>query len=234
MVGGLPVARLTRVAQALEATLVVELRWNGERLDRLLDERHAALVERVADRLFGYGWQVFPEVSFSIYGERGSIDLLAWHPPTRLAIVVEVKSALGDVQDTLATLDRKTRNAPKVARDRELPARAVTRLLVLEDASTTRRRVAAHAITFDRVFPARGAELRRFLRAPSVQDLPAGGLWFLSPGHPVTGKRGTVGRQRVRPPKADAGTHAQGATGGSSGHGGPPARQRDGYQPPQG
>ena len=32
-------------------------------------------------------WIVEPEVSFSIYGERGVIDILAWHPTSRILLL---------------------------------------------------------------------------------------------------------------------------------------------------
>ena len=43
-----PVAGYGRAAAALGATVDLRLRWNGEQLDRLLDEAHAHLVELVA------------------------------------------------------------------------------------------------------------------------------------------------------------------------------------------
>ena len=35
-----------------------------------------------------------PEVSFSIYGERGVIDMLLWHPARRALLVVELKTGV--------------------------------------------------------------------------------------------------------------------------------------------
>src|SRR5262245_19859382 len=51
--------------------------WRSGDLDRLLDEDHAALAFLAIRFLERHGWTVSPEVSFSIYAERGSIDLLA-------------------------------------------------------------------------------------------------------------------------------------------------------------
>jgi len=61
--------------------------------------RHAFLAESVVDALRRDSpeWQVFPEVSFSIWGERGVIDLLAWHPGRRALLVIELKTELVDV-----------------------------------------------------------------------------------------------------------------------------------------
>jgi transcriptional regulator with XRE-family HTH domain len=44
-------------------------------------------LRRVAVAL-GEGWQAFPEVTFAIAGERGSIDVLAFHPATGALLVV--------------------------------------------------------------------------------------------------------------------------------------------------
>jgi hypothetical protein len=64
---------------ALGADLDLFLRWRGERLDRLLDEDHAAIVEAVVRLLREDEWDVAIEVSFSKWGERGSIDVLGFH-----------------------------------------------------------------------------------------------------------------------------------------------------------
>ena len=62
---------------AVDARLLADIVWRGGALDRLLDERHALLTGRVAELLCEWGWQVATEVTFSRYGERGPIDLLA-------------------------------------------------------------------------------------------------------------------------------------------------------------
>ena len=94
----------------------VRVYWQGEALDRLRDERHAAIVERVLRLLTAEGWIARTEVSFSEYGERGSIDVFALHPKVGALLVIEVKSAVPDLQATLSNLDRKTRLAPGLAR----------------------------------------------------------------------------------------------------------------------
>lgn len=111
------VATLEKVGAPLGARVVCRLSWNGEGLDRLLDTAHAAIVEQVVRLLGGAGWLVATEVSFNHFGERGSIDVLAFHPASRLLLVVEVKSVVPDVQATLVTLDRKERLAPQIARE---------------------------------------------------------------------------------------------------------------------
>lgn len=69
-------ATLRRVAGALDIRLDVVPRWRGGELDRLVNAGHAALHESVARHLGSLpGWLIAPEVSFSIYGERGVIDI---------------------------------------------------------------------------------------------------------------------------------------------------------------
>ena len=80
-----PVGKLRAVAAALDARVDTVVRWHGGDLPRLLGARHSRLHEGMA-RFFGDlpEWIVEPEVSFSIYGERGIIDVLAWHPTRRI------------------------------------------------------------------------------------------------------------------------------------------------------
>ena len=149
------VATLERVASALGARVLVELLWQSEGLDRLLDGRHAVTVEEVVRILGGAGWEVATEVSFNEYGERGSIDVLAFHGSTRSLLVVEVKTAIVDAQELQSTLDRKVRLAPKIGRDRGWSATAVAKLLVV-DSRTNRQRIAKLAMTFATTFPPSG------------------------------------------------------------------------------
>ena len=185
------VRTLDRVATALGARLIVRLDWNGEALDRLLDAAHAALVETLGARFAALGWTIEPEVTFAIEGERGSIDLLAWHAPTRTLAVIEVKSVVPDVQGMLAALDRKVRLAGRIAGTRGWRPRMVGRVLVIGDTRTSRRRIAAHQTVFDARFPDRFVTMRGFVRDPaSISRLDA--LWFLP--FPT----GLTARHRVR------------------------------------
>ena len=179
---------LTRVATALGARIAIRILWQGEALDRLLDADHAALVEWIVARLTEAGWLVFPEATFSIRGERGSIDVLALHPETGSLLVVEVKSVVPDVQALLAGLDRKVRVAPTIAAERGLPAASVSRLLVLPGDRTARRWIGRHAATFDRVLPARTREAARWIAAPRGQ---VAAILF------VSGVTDTGGRHRI-------------------------------------
>jgi transcriptional regulator with XRE-family HTH domain len=121
------VGTLRAIAGALGATVDVRLRWNAEGLDRLLDEAHARLVDAFVLVLRASGWEVAVEVSFSMWGERGSIDIMAFHRATGIVLVVEVKSVVPDSQAALHGLDRKARLAPEIAGERGWNCRGVAR-----------------------------------------------------------------------------------------------------------
>jgi transcriptional regulator with XRE-family HTH domain len=79
-IGSVSHATLRRTFATVDADAVTVIRWRGGELDRLLDEGHAGVVGSIAELLRMRGWDVFPEVTFSEFGERGSIDLLAGTP----------------------------------------------------------------------------------------------------------------------------------------------------------
>ena len=210
--GSVRVAAVHAVAAAVGAELVQSLRWRGGELDRLLDEGHAALVGAGAVLLERLSWATAPEVSFAVYRESGSIDLLALHGPSQSLLVVEVKTELTSVEEMLRRHDVKSRLAARVARERlGWDARTVSRLLVLPDASTPRRRVARHGAVLDRAYPLRGTDARAWLRTPTGA---VGALLFLSSMAGGHGRNGPVTRRRVRraqpssPTAADAGRDA--------------------------
>jgi hypothetical protein len=176
--GAVPMDTVRSIFESFGARARLTVYWNGAELDRLIDQDHAALVERVVSVLRGLGWTVLTEVTFSEFGERGSIDALAWHEKARIVLVVEVKASWGSVEGTNRSLDAKVRLAPKIGQDRfGITPTAVGRLLVFPDESTHRRVAERHAATLATVYPARGRDVRRWLRRPAG---PFAGLWFLS------------------------------------------------------
>lgn len=196
------IGTLRKVAEALEATLEIRIRWNGEGLDRLMDHAHAGLVELLVKRLRADGWVTDVEASFSIRGEPGSIDVLGYHEATGIVLVTEVKSIVPDSQATLAGVDRKGRLAPEIARARGWTCRGVARLLVVGDSLTPRRRIDALASTYRTSFPVAGRDVNRWLRRP---DLPIAGLLFLPYAQATHARTSTTGMQRVRRPRSTAG-----------------------------
>ena len=159
--------RLRDIFRALDAEVVVFVRWRGGSLDHLLDARHASLAESTIQRLLDAGWTVQPEVSYSVYGERGSIDLLAWHEASRTLLVIELKTELTSIEETLRRHDLKVRLAPGIARERfGWDPAVIARLLVLPEDRTARRRIEEHRATFRRVYPLANAAVKRWLSDP--------------------------------------------------------------------
>ena len=192
-----PLRKLETVAHALGARLDLRLSWNGEALDRVLDAAHARLVDVMVGRLRAVGWDVATEVTFMIRGERGSIDVLAWHAATRVLLLIEVKSVVPDIQAMLAALDRKVRLAPGIAHERGWTPAQVGMLLVIGASRTSRRRVESVAETFDATFPHRGSVVRRWIKAPSA-EMALRGLLFLSFGQEVTTRHRASTKARSR------------------------------------
>ncbi|HUG47759.1 MAG TPA: helix-turn-helix domain-containing protein [Candidatus Limnocylindria bacterium] len=176
--GTVELDRLRRLFRAAGGNARLATWYNGAAADRLLDERHAALAERGGAAFLRWSWTNHFEVTFSEYGERGSIDLLSVNEVRLSAAVCEFKSAFGSLEETNRTLDAKARLAPKIVVERfGWRPRSIARLLIVPEDSTIRRIVAQHALTMDSLYPARGRAIRRWIRRP---DGPLRGLWFLS------------------------------------------------------
>jgi transcriptional regulator with XRE-family HTH domain len=193
---GLPLGTLRRVAAGLGMRVSIVARWEGADLDRLLGARHSAMHEEVA-RLFADlpGWDDTSEVTFAIYAERGAIDILAWHAVTRSLLVIELKTEIVDVQETVGTLDRKVRLAGKIASDRGWVPATVSSWLLIADSPTNRRRVAAHRAMLRSRFPVDGRRILGWLREPSGA---IHALSFLSPSRQAGGARQLAPVRRVR------------------------------------
>jgi len=197
----LPVATLEKIAGAVGARVVVRLDWQGEQLDRLIDARHAFLVDLVVREISRHGWLCVTEATFNVYGERGSVDVLAFHPQNGVLLVIEVKSAIPELGAMLLSLDRKVRLAPRIAADRGWKLRGIARLLVVADGRSTRRRIGQHRATLDVAFPARGWAARRWLARPEPMS-GWSGLWIPSGDHHAV----TTRRERVRPRLSERGS----------------------------
>jgi transcriptional regulator with XRE-family HTH domain len=193
LVGELPIDVVDRIVAALGASLYLDIRFQGGTGDRLLDRVHAALVDHVVATL-RTDWEVIVEYTFNEFGERGSVDVLAWHARTRTLLVVEVKSALTDLQAMLLSLGRKLRLMPDIVRrERGWDPVAVGRIVVVAGTTSNRAVVSAHPAVFDVSLPARALEIKAWLREPSG---PIAGVWFVS--REVAATTRAIGRRRRR------------------------------------
>jgi transcriptional regulator with XRE-family HTH domain len=200
--GSQSIDTIRAVASALEIRVDLVARWRAGNLDRLLNSGHSGLHESVA-RMFRDelpAWILAPEVSFAIYGERGVIDILAWHPGRRALLVIELKTDLADMNELVGTLDRKRRLARQVARARGWDPVTISAWLIVSSSRTNRRRVEAHQAMLGAALPDGGRTIRAWLSDPVR---PFGGLSFWTDIHGGTGRHGPRSIGRVRPAAAD-------------------------------
>ena len=199
------VEAIREVAAALDARVDLALRWQGGDLGRLLNARHAALHEAVA-RLFLSleGWVAEPEVSYSVYGERGIVDVLGWHPVSRVVLVIELKTEFVDVNELMGTLDRKRRLAWGIARDRGWDPAAVATWVIVADNRTNRRALGDHQTVLRAKLPADGRTMHSWLRRP---DGPRNGLSFLPWDRVQAPRRDLAPLRRVNRPDIPRSEH---------------------------
>ena len=190
--GRLPLEAVRGVAAALGIRVDIRLGWPGGDLDWVMNAAHAALHESLARQLGrSAGWTWMPEVSFSIYGERGVIDILAWHAATRSLLIIELKTSIVDPQGLVAVMDRRVRLGVRIAAAQGWQPATVSAWVVVADTRTNHRRVLRHAGLLRTALPADGHQIRAWLRRPSGTikalsfwtDVPADGLGR-PPGHP--------------------------------------------------
>jgi hypothetical protein len=133
-----------------------------------MSARHSQLAESVIRTLRRDSpeWQILPEVSFAVWGERGVIDILAWHPGRRALLVIEVKTEIVDVGEMLGTLDRKRRLAREIAAERGWDPLTVSAWLVVAESRTNERRIGDHRTTLRAAYPDDGRRIRSWLTEP--------------------------------------------------------------------
>lgn len=187
-------ATLRRIGAALEARIDLSLRWRGGDLDRLLRGRHSAMSELVARMLRDAGWGVIPELSFNHFGERGVIDLVAWHAGRRALLLVEIKTEIVDLGDLLGTADRRRRLARTIARERGWLPEHIGTWIVVADSRTNRRRLAAREL-LRAAFPEDGRRVVQWLSEPTRHQAA---LWFLPYADASSPRRDLGPMKRVR------------------------------------
>lgn len=204
-IGDLSLRTIRALFAALEARVAVAPRWKGAELERLLDEDHSAIVAEVARRLEALGWLAEIEVTYSEYGERGSIDVLGLRPADKAIVIIEVKTDLASTEAVGRKVDEKARLGPGIVRARHAwTPRLVGCVLVMPETMRLRRLVDRHEV-IGRMFPMRSVAVRRWLRTPSGA---CAGVWFLSISPRQTARGGTRSSARRSRPCSRVG-HAQ-------------------------
>ena len=160
--------QIRQLAGVLNARFEGFVRWQGSDLDRLLNRGHARLHEATAQWLRDVGgWLALPEVSFAHYGERGVIDIIAWHAASRTLLVIELKTRIVDVNDLMSTMDVRRRLAWQIARDHGWEPAAIGIWVVVAPGRTNARVLADFSTVLRAKFPADGRSMRRWLAKPN-------------------------------------------------------------------
>lgn len=196
-VEGLTLAALRRVCEQLEIAIELLPRGRGSDLDRLVNARHSAMHEAIARVLARElpEWQQASEVSFNIWGERGVIDLLLWHPTRHALLIIELKTELVDPGNLLATMDVRRRLASDIAATRGWRPSMVSTWVIVARSRTNERRLGAFRTILRSAFPADGRSMRAWLRDP-VGPIDGLSLWEFDGSTSPT----PVQRVRVRQP----------------------------------
>ena len=141
------------------------------------------------------GWELAPEVSFSIWGERGVIDLLLWHPGRRALLIIELKTELVDHGELISTMDRRARLAREIVADRGWRPVVVASWVIVAPSRMNERRLASHRAMLRAAFPHDARRVRAWLADPAA-PIRAISTWREPTAAPI------APTLRVRPPKA--------------------------------
>ena len=162
------IGQMRSIASQLDIRVEIGASWRGGDGTRVVNERHSRMHELIAARLAATpGWEFATEVTFSEWGERGTIDILAWHAASRTLLVIELKTELPDPAGLVAQVDRYRRLAPKVGRARGWDALTVATWVFVAESDFNRDQLARHRLMVRNAFPLDGRFLRRWFRDPS-------------------------------------------------------------------
>jgi transcriptional regulator with XRE-family HTH domain len=166
-VGSLSLTMVRELVAQLDVRLDLDPRWRSGDLERLLNARHSALHEAVAMHLSAFpGWVFRPEVSFSIYGKRGVIDILAFHERRLALVVIELKTRIVDVNELVGVMDRRERLSTQIAARFGWQAETVSVWVIVLADRTNRRRIEMHRSMLRAAFPQDGRAMEGWLRNP--------------------------------------------------------------------
>jgi len=118
-----------------------------------------------------------------------------------LLVVIELKTAIVDVNELIGTLDRKRRLGTQIAASRGWAAGSVSGWLIVADSSTNRRRVADHRTMLTSALPQDGRSLAPFFLHPERGPVSGISFWSDSRGvrvsHPIAAQQRVVRRRQT-------------------------------------
>lgn len=166
LVPDLSIATALRILDALDVRVDLRLLAPRSAAPPVRDRAHARCVAYVARRLEGVGWIVATEVAVGDERWRGFIDILAFHPSSRVLLVIEVKVVLDDIGAADRQLGGYERFAWAAAHDLGWRPRALTGSLLLLATETNDRRLMEHRPYLDRRFRLRASALTSLVADP--------------------------------------------------------------------
>jgi transcriptional regulator with XRE-family HTH domain len=182
----LPIATAVRVLRALDTPFDLRLA-TPLAIRPVRDAAHARCVAYTARRLEGHGFLTETEVEIGGPGWTGSIDVLAYHAPSHILLVIDDKTEMLDLGALDRQLARYERAAWDAARALGWRPRSVTGVALVLATDANDRRMATERAWFDREFTVRHRELMQLVDAP--RDPPARGRRGLAMIDPRTRRR---------------------------------------------
>lgn len=133
------------------------------------DAAHTRMVAHVVRRLRRLGWEVLTEVGIGDGRSRGFIDILAFHPNTRVMLVIEIKTEIHDYGQIERSIDWYQRESWSIARlEGWQPERSIGVLLLLMTQANDDR-VHSNREAFASGYPMRARDLQAIIDG----DVPA-------------------------------------------------------------
>jgi len=131
------------------------------------DAAHAICSGYVQRRLEAAGWKTAREVRIDDGRYIGWIDLLAFHEPTGVLLVIEIKTRIDDLGSIERSMDWYTRAAMNAARRLGWRPLRIGSWLVALASDEVETRIHDDRQTIDAAFPVRAAEMTALLVDPS-------------------------------------------------------------------
>jgi transcriptional regulator with XRE-family HTH domain len=152
--------------------------WESEQAPRQRDRAHACCSAYVRRRLERGGWDVAQEVEIVLGRSHGWIDVLAFHEPSRVLLVGEIKTELHDFGEIQRTMSWYARESAPSARRLGWDARVIVGCLLVLATSENDARISANRELLRQAFPARSRAIAKVLADPPSATATAGLVMF--------------------------------------------------------
>jgi len=149
-------------AMGARVSLAIDPPYLGDR-SRQSDAAHARCTSHVGRRLERAGWIVAREVEVGGDRSRGWIDILAYHPPTGLLLVIEVKTELHDLGQIERVLGWYEREAWVSGRRLGWRPRRMVSVLLLLATEANDERVRSNREALQTGFPVRAGAISKLI-----------------------------------------------------------------------